>query len=150
MPSSWTQNFYHLVFSTASREPVIPADLHDRLYAFFGGIARDLNAQLIAGNGMPDHAHLLVRFPADIAPATMARELKSRSSRWMHETIPGMGSFAWQHGYGGFTVSKSVVPEIEAYIRKQAEHHAAMDFEQEFIALLNRHGIEYDSRYVFE
>ncbi len=150
MPSSWTQNFYHLVFSTAHREPLIHSELHDRLYAFFGGIARDLSAQLIAGNGMPDHSHLLVRFPADMAPATLAREVKSRSSRWIHETFPGMGSFAWQRGYGGFTVSKSNVPEVEAYIRRQAEHHASMDFKREFLALLDKNEVEYDPRYVFE
>ena len=150
MPSSWTQNYYHLVFSTKHREPLIKPELHDRLYAFFGGIVRDLNAQLLAGNGLADHVHLLIRFPADVAPAVLAREVKARSSRWIHESFRSMRTFAWQRGYGGFTVSTSLVPEIEKYIRDQAAKHANMTFKQEFIALLRKNKVEYDPRYIFE
>ncbi len=150
MPSSWTQNYYHLVFSTKHREPLIGPELHERLYPFVGGITRDLNSQLIAGNGMPDHVHLLIRFAADIAPAVLAREVKSRSSAWIHGTFPSLQNFSWQRGYGGFTVSKSAVPDVERYIRDQEHHHAAMTFGQEFIAMLNRNEVEYDPRYVFE
>lgn len=111
MPSSWTQNYYHLVFSTKGREPLIGPDFHDRLYSFVGGIVKNLRAQLLIGNGMPDHVHLLVRYPADLAHSDLAREVKARSSRWIHETFPSLGTFAWQRGYGGFTVSRSSVEE---------------------------------------
>jgi REP element-mobilizing transposase RayT len=150
MPSSWTQNYYHFIFSTKERLPLITNDLHDRLYAFMGGIAKDLGAQLIAGKGMPDHVHLLTRFPPDIAPATLAREYKARSSRWIHETFPPLEAHSWQRGYGGFTVSKSAVPDVEHYIRTQQEHHRTMTFQQEFVQFLEKHGIDYDPRYVFE
>lgn len=129
---------------------MIGADWHERLYAFIGGICRDLGAQLIAGNGMEDHAHLLVRYPPDLAHAVLLREVKARSSRWIHETFAEQQSFAWQRGYGGFTVSKSNVPEVEQYIREQAAHHRFMSFEDEFLALLRKHEVEFDPRYVFE
>lgn len=89
-----------------------------------GGILRAERAQLIAGNGMADHVHLLLRFPPDAAPAVLAREVKSRSSRWVHETFPAMRDFGWQRGYGGFTVGEREVGMVEAYIRGQQEHRA--------------------------
>ncbi len=150
MPSSWTQNYYHLVFSAKRRQPLISPELHERLYPFFGGIARGLGAQALAGNGMPDHVHLLLRFPPDLAPAALARELKARSSKWIHDTFPKLKSFAWQRGYGGFTVSTSQVPRTKTYIQTQAKHHKKMTFEEEFLALLDKNEIEYDRRYVFE
>ncbi len=148
MPSSWTQNYYHIVTGTMKRVPCISGDIHERLYPFFGGIARELGVQLIAGNGMPDHAHLLVRFPSDIAPAVMAGNFKSRTSSWISETFPGMQEFSWQKGYGGFTVSHSNVPVVEAYIRNQQEHHREMTFAEEFEELLRKHEIAYDPKYL--
>lgn len=150
MPSSWTQNYYHTVFGTHRREPLIDESLQERLYAFIGGIVRDLGGQLIAGNGMEDHAHLLVRYPPDLAHAVLLREVKARSSRWIHETFPTRHAFGWQRGYGGFTVSRSNVEEVEAYIRNQREHHRTVGFEDEFLKLLQKHGVEFDPRYVFE
>lgn len=150
MPSSWTQNYYHAVFGTKHREPWINAALHDRLYPFIGGILRGLDAQLIAGNGMPEHVHLLVRFPPDLAPAVMLREVKARSSRWVHETFPDLSDFRWQRAYGGFTVSRSGVEEVEDYIRGQAERHRTMSFEEEFVAILRKQGLSFDPRYLFD
>ncbi|MEX2217433.1 MAG: IS200/IS605 family transposase [Phycisphaerales bacterium] len=150
MPSSWTQNYYHLVFGTKHRERVITPELHERLYPFMGGILREHRAQLIAGNGMPEHVHLFIRFPADLARAVMAREVKSRSSGWIHETFPGMGAFAWQRGYGGFTVSRSLSDDVERYVREQRRHHESMSFEEEFLGLLRKHEVEFDERYVFD
>lgn len=150
MPSSWTQNYCHLIFSTKNRLPLIGPELHERLYPFFGGIAKSLRAQLLAGNGMPDHVHLLVRCPADLAMAVLAREVKARTSGWIHDTFPEHAGFNWQRGYGGFSVSHSAVPDVERYIREQQQHHAAKSFMQEFEEFLQKHGIDYDPRYVFE
>jgi putative transposase len=150
MPSSWTQSAFHLVFSTKRRAPFIGPELHERIYPFFGGIAQSLRAQLLAGNGMSDHVHLLVRCPADLALAVLAREVKARSSRWIHETFPDHHEFAWQRGYGGFTVSHSAIPGVEQYIRDQQRHHAARSFMEEFEEFLRKHEVEYDPRYVFE
>ncbi len=150
MPSAYTQNFYHAVFSTKGRAQLITADLEERLYPFIGGILRDLRCALLAIGGMPDHVHLLVRYRADLSHSEMLRQVKGRSSKWIHETLPQHGRFAWQEGYGGFSVSKSAVPEVEAYIARQKEHHQRLDYKTEFLELLRRHGIEFEASEVFK
>jgi putative transposase len=149
MPSAYTQNFYHAVFSTKHRAMLITPDLAARLYPFVGGILRDLRCTLLAVNGMPDHVHLLVRYRADLSHSEMLQQIKGRSSKWINETWPQHGHFSWQEGYGGFTVSKSLVPEVEAYVARQKEHHQRQDFKAEFLALLRRHEIEFDETEVF-
>jgi len=144
MPSAWTQNFYHAVFSTKNRAPLITAEVEERLYPFVGGIVRDLRCTLLAINGMPDHVHLLVRYRPDLSHSDLLRHIKSRSSKWLHETFSHLNHFAWQEGYGGFTVSKSAVSAVEDYIRRQKEHHQRVDFESEFQELLRLHGIGSD------
>ncbi|MCG3122847.1 MAG: hypothetical protein GIKADHBN_01250 [Phycisphaerales bacterium] len=141
MPSSWTQNFYHLVFATKRREPWLTEPLEARLYAFLGGIARDLQCTALAINGHIDHVHMLVRYPADLSHSDLARHVKARSSKWIHETFVGLADCAWQEGYGGFTVSKSMVEATVAYIQRQREHHRSRSFQEEFMHLLERHGI---------
>jgi len=150
MPSAFTQNFYHTVFSTRHRAMLITPELEERLYPFMGGIVRDLRCTLLAVNGVPDHVHLLVRYRADLSHSEMLQQIKGRSSKWVNETFPHIGHFAWQEGYGGFTVSKSVAPEVEAYIVRQKEHHKRQDFKTEFLALLRRHGIDFEDNEVFK
>jgi REP element-mobilizing transposase RayT len=149
MPSSFTQNFYHAVFSTKHRANLISPELEQRLYQFIGGILRDLRCTLLAINGMPDHVHLLIRYRSDLSHSEMLQQIKGRSSKWINETFPQNAHFAWQEGYGGFTVSKSVVPAVEAYIASQKEHHKRQDFKTESLELLRRHGIEFDENEVF-
>jgi REP element-mobilizing transposase RayT len=149
MSRAFTQNFYHAVFSTKNRLDLITPDVEPRVHAFMGGILQDLKCKPLAINGMPDHVHLLVRYPADLAHADMLRHLKSRSTRWIRETLPGMRDFAWQEGYGGFTVSKSMVPAVEAYITGQNEHHRTQDFRAEFLSLLRLNGVEFAEAEVF-
>jgi len=150
MPSAFTQNFYHIVFSTKHRAMLITPDLEERLYPFMGGILRDLRCTLLSINGMPDHVHLLVRYRADLSHSEVLQQIKGRSSKWINETLSLRGHFSWQEGYGGFTVSKSVVPEVESYIARQKEHHQRRDFKTEFLELLRRHGIEFDENVVFQ
>ncbi|MBL1217894.1 MAG: IS200/IS605 family transposase [Planctomycetes bacterium] len=150
MPSAYTQNFYHAVFSTRKRLSCITPDIEQRLYPFIAGIVRDLQGCcLIAINGMPDHVHILVRYRANLSHSDLIRHVKGRSSKWIHETFPELAHFAWQEGYGGFTVSKSAVPAVETYIANQKEHHQRMDFKSEFLALLKKHGIEFDANALF-
>lgn len=149
MPTAYTQNFYHLVFSTKHRASLISPELESRLYPFLGGIVRDLRCQLLAISGMPDHVHLLVQYRADLSHSDMVRHIKGRSSKWINDTLSMSGHFSWQEGYGGFTVSKSVVAEVEAYVARQKEHHKRQDFKAEFIELLRRHGIDFDEDEVF-
>ncbi len=150
MPSAFTQNFYHAVFSTKHRANLITPELEARLYPFVGGIVRDLRCTLLVVGGMSDHVHLLIRYRADLSHSEMLQQIKGRSSKWVNDTFPQLAHFSWQEGYGGFTVSKSVVPQVEAYIAQQKEHHQRQDFHTEFLELLRRHGIEFDEHEVFK
>lgn len=149
MPSAYTQNFYHTAFSTGQRASLITPELEHRLYPFIGGILRDLRCTLVAINGMPGHVHLLVRYRANLAHSVLLQQVKGRSAKWINETLPRLGNFSWQEGYGGFAVSKSAVPPVEAYISRQKEQHQRLDLKTEFLELLRRHGIEFDEQEVF-
>jgi putative transposase len=148
MPSSWTQNIYHAVFSTKGRVCSITPDHQERLYPYIGGILKDLRCTPIAINGMEDHVHFLARYPSDLSHADMLRHVKQRSSLWIHEIFPELRAFAWQEGYGGFTVSKSLMDSVAAYIRNQKEHHKKMTSLDEVKEFLRKSGIEYDPRYL--
>lgn len=148
MPSSWTQNIYHAVFSTKHRVPLITWELEERLHPFIGGILKDLRCTPVAINGTADHLHFLAIYPSDLAHADMLRHVKKRSSEWVHATFADRREFAWQEGYGGFTVSKSALDTVAEYIRRQKEHHSRYDSLAEFKELLRRHGIEYDPQYL--
>jgi REP element-mobilizing transposase RayT len=102
----------------------------------------------LAIGGVPDHVHMLLMIPAALSLAKAMQLIKGLSSGWVHETFPSQQSFAWQDGYGAFSVSLSLVPKVAAYIRDQPEHHRTQTFEQEFVAFLQRHGIGYDPEYV--
>jgi putative transposase len=98
---------------------------------------------------MLDHVHLLIRYRPDLSHSELLQQIKGRSSKWINETFSGSNHFAWQEGYGGFTVSKSSVPAVEAYIAGQKEHHQRQDFQTEFLELLRLHGVEFDPNEVF-
>jgi len=150
MPQSYASLHYHLVFSTKHREPMITPDLQPRLYEYLGGILRGHQSVLLAAGGMPDHVHLLVGMSKELAVAKALQLIKANSSKWVHETFPEHQSFAWQAGYGAFTVSYSNLGRVKAYIAQQPEHHRVRTFQDEFLAFLKRHGIEYDERYVWD
>jgi len=99
---------------------------------------------------MDDHVHLLLGMPPTVTVSQILKQLKGGSSVWGKDNLPGCRSFAWQDGYGAFTVSKSNMSEVEQYIRNQREHHRIHTFQEEYRALLNRHGIAYDERYLWD
>jgi REP element-mobilizing transposase RayT len=150
MPSSFIRIPLHLIWSTKEREPGITAEIGPRLHAYLGGIARERACVPLAIGGVADHVHLLVLLAATISPADLVRDLKSNSSRWVHETFPGAGAFAWQRVYGAFGVSESNVDAVIAYIERQAEHHRHIPFKDEFLSFLERHKVPYDPRYIWE
>ena len=110
------------------------------------GISRRMSADVIAIGGMEDHVHMLVTLPADLDVAKAINTVKVNSSRWMKGTVP---SFAWQKGYGAFSVSASNIDRVKKYIENQEKHHARRSFEDEFVTLLTRHRVPYDPKYVF-
>ena len=150
MPGTYSQILLHVVFSTKGRNALIKPDIQVRLYDYIGGIVRKEKGTVYAIGGMPDHVPLLFRWRTDRAIADMMRTLKARSSRWVHESFSDAAAFAWQQGYGVFSVSKSVEPSVKRYIEGQAEHHRQRDFKEEFLALLRAHDVSFDDRYVFD
>ncbi len=99
---------------------------------------------------MPDHVHLLVLLSKQVARADLLREMKSASSKWIHDTFSKQRGFAWQAGYGAFAVSHSHLPDVTRYIANQSQHHRVRSYREEFIALLTKHEIEFDERYLWE
>jgi putative transposase len=98
---------------------------------------------------MPDHVHLLCSLSKELAVAEALRLIKANSSKWIHETFPQHGSFAWQAGYGAFAVSYSHLDSVKRYIASQAEHHKKSSFQEEFRAFLRKHDIAFDERYLW-
>jgi REP element-mobilizing transposase RayT len=150
MPASHTNLLYHIVFSTKERRPLITPALQAELYPYIGGIVRSERGILLDVGGMPDHVHLVARLRADVALADLVRLVKANSSKWANERRDLTDGFAWQTGYGAFTVSQSQLPTVRQYVQTQERHHRRKTFQEEFVALLKKHGIEYDERYLWE
>ena len=148
MAHTYCSSLFHCVFSTKERRKFITEGLQDRLWAYLGGIARKHEMKVLAVGGAEDHVHILLSLPATKTIAQAMREMKQGSSRWMHETC-GVPEFAWQEGYGAFSVGLNQVEATVAYIAGQQEHHRKRDFQAEFLAFLKKHGVEYDPRYVW-
>ena len=149
MSKSYTNLIYHMVFSTKERRPIITPDRQERLYEYVGGIIRGLGGISLGINGMEEHLHILGKLRADKAVSDVLRDLKSNSSGWMHDIFPDAADFAWQRGYGAFTVSSSQIPAVQKYIAEQKLHHAGQTFEDEFVSLLKKNQIDFDSKYLW-
>ena len=145
MSHSYSQNHVHLVFSTKNRQKIIPKPFQSRLWAYLAAICRNNDILAFAVGGIGDHVHILFRLPPTMTLARAVTLLKSNSSKWLNEK--GI-RFAWQQGYGAFSVSSSNVSTVIRYIDNQEAHHRKISFEDEFIALLNKHGVKFDPKYV--
>ena len=145
---SYTGLFYHIVFSTKQRRPMLRPDTRRRAVAYIGGIVRNMKGRLLKGGGTEDHLRLLVVIHPTTALSRFVATVKSNSTGWLRKS-PGLAGFAWQSEYAAFTVSPSAVHDVLRYVDNQAEHHRRVSSTEELIALLDRHGIEYDRRYVF-
>lgn len=149
MPHSYSSTLTHCVWSTKNRHRFLKAELRERLWPYIGGIARENDMIALAVGGIEDHVHVLLSLPATMPLSKAVQLLKGGSSKWIHDTFPMHRDFAWQEGYGAFSVSISGVEETKDYIANQEVHHRTKTFEDEFVAFLKRHRIEYDERYVF-
>jgi REP element-mobilizing transposase RayT len=150
MSSTHTNLLYHIVFSTKKREPIITAPIRAELFKYMGGIIRGEGGKLLQIGGMPDHVHLVVRFKAEPSVATMVKIVKSKSSKWLNERPKRPGRFEWQRGYAAFTVSVSQLESVRVYVRNQEQHHRRKTFQDELRLLLEKHGVEYDERYLWD
>lgn len=146
MSHTYAQNVVHVVFSSKGREKIIHQELRTRLWDYAKGICRNLGVYVHCIGGTEDHIHLLIQVPPVLTLSKAVATIKANSSRWAsNEGV----KFAWQQGYGAFSVSASAIPEVARYIENQEVHHKKMDFEAEFVALLKKHGIEFDAKYLF-
>jgi len=148
MPSTHVSLYYHLVFSTKRRRPWINESWEERLHNYLGGLVRGFDGVAEAVGGGLDHVHIAASLKATHCPADFTREIKSRSSRWIHEEI-GNRLFGWQEGYGLFTVGRSQIDGLRQYIRRQKEHHRRKTFQEEYIELLRESGVEFDERFLW-
>jgi REP-associated tyrosine transposase len=144
-----TNVLVHFIFSTRHRALLITKEVEADLHAYLGGIMRELGGVALCINGMPDHVHLLIRMPSTHSVAEVARVVKTNSSRWLHERWPQCKAFAWQPGYGAFSVSESGQDDVREYILRQHEHHAKRSFEDEFVAFLKKNHIVVDEKYLW-
>jgi REP element-mobilizing transposase RayT len=149
MSHAFVSNLMHCTFATKERYPFIDSELEARLWPYIGGIANENRMKPLAIGGTADHLHALLSLPGMMSFAKAVQLIKGGSSKWIHDTFARQEKFGWQEGYGAFSVSASQIPKTIAYINNQKEHHRRRSFEEEFIELLKRHGIEHDSRYVF-
>ena len=150
MAGKYLSLLVHFTWSTKGREPWIETDMRDDLYSYIGGIMKNKKAKLISAGGMFDHIHLYASMPSTISIADFVNAVKSNSLRWIHESSSRPRGFAWQEGYGAFSVSKSEEGKVVRYISNQEEHHRKRTFKEELIGLLEKHGIEYDKRYIWD
>ena len=149
MANTYTSLHYHVIFSTKNRVKRINIEIEQRVWAYLGGIARKHGMTALQVGGIEDHIHALLIAPPTLSPSQIAQFLKGESSKWIHEEFSALHDFAWQDGYGAFTVSKSNLPEVVHYIQQQREHHRKKTFQEEYLEFLQKHGVEYDKRFVY-
>jgi putative transposase len=150
VPHTTTNLLVHFIFSTKQRCALIKPDFEKDLHAYLGGIVRQIGGVALCVNGTRDHVHLLIRMPTHHSVAEVARLIKTNSSRWIHERWPENHLFAWQTGYGAFTVSESGLAAVRDYISNQQEHHRTRSFQEEFLAFIKKNKIAVDERYLWD
>lgn len=140
---TFSKNYVHVIFSTKGRRKIMKKELQPRLWAYLAGIAKNHDINMLAVGGTEDHIHLLFHLPPKLALAKAVLLLKANSSKWMRKDL------SWQEGYGAFSVSASNLDSVVRYVRNQEKHHRKFSFEDEFRAILRRHGVECDPRALF-
>jgi putative transposase len=150
MSQSLVKNLIHLVYSTKQRQRWIGQAHRDGLFAYQAGIYREWDSPALLIGGVEDHVHSLFALSKNHPLKKIVEEVKKGSSKWMKSDGPKNPDFHWQAGYGAFSVSQSNLEEVRRYIENQEEHHRRMTFQDELRALLVRHGIKFDERYVWD
>jgi putative transposase len=148
MPSTHTSLHIHIVFSTKDRRPLIDPHWRDRLHAFLGGCLKTLDVIPVTIGGVADHVHLLIGINPTQTIADIVREIKVASAKWIHDEL-GVRAFAWQEGYGAFSVSPSSCDAVAHYIRNQEEHHRTKTFQEEYLEFLQKAGVKYEEKYLW-
>ena len=145
MGSTFTSLHYHIVFATKHRAPWINAKWRLRFHEYLGGTVKGLHGIPQGIGGIEDHVHLLIGLNASRCLSDFMREFKKSTSAWVRQEI-GLRKFAWQEGYGAFTVSCTAREQVKQYIANQQEHHRTRSYTEEFAWLLKRAGLECDPK----
>lgn len=148
MPSTHTSLYFHLVFATKNRMPLIEKDWREPLHAYLGGIVKNQNGVALAVGGIDDHVHLLVSLGATHRLSDLMREIKASSSGWIHREA-GVKNFAWQTGYGAFTVSPIDLERVKNYVLRHDVHPQKQRFEDEYVGLLKASDIVYEEKFLW-
>ena len=151
MPQSLVQVYVHLVFSTKHRRTLLKdREFRERTHRYLAGICRNLKCPALLVGGVEDHVHALCRLGPNAEIASLIRDLKRDSSKWIKAEQPRLADFYWQRGYGAFSISPSHVNALKQYIARQEEHHRRESFQDEFRRLCRKYGLEIDERYVWD
>lgn len=150
MANTFTQIHVHVIFAVKGRTNRIPVESTDRISKYITGIVKEQGQKMISINCMPDHLHLLIGQRPNIALSDLVRDIKSCSSGFAKKEHLVGASFSWQEGFGGFSYAKSDISLVARYIENQHEHHKKRSFREEYLDILNKFEIDYDSQYVFE
>ncbi len=150
MPQSLAFVVVHVIFSTKDREGCLLPDVRPRLHAYLATVARNADCECHRVGGVADHVHLAIGLARTVTLAGLVEELKTSSSKWLKTQSPRLAGFAWQRGYGAFSVSPKDVVALCAYVDAQEEHHKARTFQEEYRAFLKKYGVAFDERYVWD
>jgi REP element-mobilizing transposase RayT len=149
MAQTLTRILVHVIFSTKDRACLIKPAVEPDLHAYMGGICRGNGSPLLCVDGVEDHVHLLVSLSKTLALSDLIMQVKRDSSSWVKERFAAFSSFGWQDGYAAFSIGKSQVERVRAYIASQKEHHGRVSFQDELRRFLEAFGVEYDERYIW-
>ena len=150
MPQSLSTVFIHMVFSTKNREPWLRPDIRAETHRYLGGVSGHHESPALMVGGVADHVHLLCELGRTVTQANLVMEIKRGSSRWVKERFDGMDGFAWQNGYGIFSIGQSQVEQVVKYIEGQEKHHQKVSFQDEFRILLQKYKLDYDEKYLWD
>jgi REP element-mobilizing transposase RayT len=150
MPQSLSYLLVHIVFSTKDRAPLLDASVRPGLHAYLATVARNSDCECFRVGGVEDHVHLAVRLSRTLTMANLIEELKTSSSKWLKTQSPALAHFAWQRGYGAFSVGPSDLEALRQYINTQEEHHRKVTFQEEYRAFLTKYGVAFDERYMWD
>lgn len=150
MANTYTQIYVHFVFAVKYRLGMIQSGWKEELYKYITGISQNNNHKLLAINGMSDHIHILIGIRPSQSISDLMKDIKQGSSKWINENKFTKSHFEWQEGYGAFSYSKSQINNVIRYIQNQEEHHKTKTFIEEYIEILEKFEIEYDSKYIFK
>ena len=150
MPQSLSSAVLHVVFSTKDRVPNLSPEVQPLLHAYMSEVARGQKCYCYRVGGVADHVHIAVGLARTISVADLVQEVKAASSKWVKDRAPGLREFAWQAGYGAFSIQHQDLGSLLSYIDGQHEHHKKQSFKEEYLELLAEHGIEYDEKYLWD